>query len=183
MAINIAKNKNLIIFAVALVAIVALVALFESMQSARAKEVRVGAPAPEFTLRTTDGRTVSLADYKGKVVLVNIWATWCPPCRQEIPSMVNLSNEMKGKDFEILAVSIDDRDLPNALLSFAQEYKMGFPILMDTDKQVAVAYKTTGVPESFLVDRDGIIQKKVIGGDDWSSSANKSLISRLLAQR
>lgn len=182
MGIKIEKANNLIIFIVAVAVILGLVILFESIQSQRAKEIRVGGLAPNFTLRTIDGKTVSLADYKGKVVLVNIWATWCPPCQQEVPSMVRLYKEMKGKDFEILAVSIDDQDLPNTLISFARVYEMGFPILMDSRSEVAKLYRTTGVPESFLVDRNGIVQHKVVGPDDWGSPTNVARIKSLLAQ-
>ncbi len=127
-----------------------------------------GVPAPNFTLPDLDGKMVSLADYKGKVVLLNIWATWCPPCVDEMPSMEKLYQELKGESFEILAVSIDVSGT-KAVLPFMIENKLSFPALTDSKGDIKSLYQTTGVPESFIIDEEGIIVEKVIGPRDWVS--------------
>jgi len=127
-----------------------------------------GAPAPNFTLPGLDGKMVSLADYKGKAVLLNIWATWCPPCVEEMPSMERLHQELKGEDFEILAVSIDVSGA-KVVLPFMRKHKLSFTALTDHKGAIKSLYQTTGVPESFIIDKDGIIVEKVIGPRDWAA--------------
>lgn len=127
-----------------------------------------GNHAPDFTLKDLNGEPVRLSALKGKVVLVNFWATWCPPCREEIPSMVKLNQAMQGKPFQMLAVSIDEGGR-NAVQSFFRKGGVTLPALLDTDGKVARRYGTTGVPETFVVDGKGVILKKVIGSMDWSS--------------
>ena len=127
-----------------------------------------GVPALNFTFPGLDGKKVSLADYKGKVVLLNIWATWCPPCVEEMPSMEELYQKLKAEDFEILAVSMDISGA-QAVLPFMKKHKLSFPALTDTEGAMKSLYQTTGVPESFIIDKDGIIVEKVIGPRDWAS--------------
>jgi len=111
---------------------------------------------------------VSLADYKGKVVLLNIWATWCLPCVDEMPSMEKLHLELKEEGFEILAVSIDETGA-KAVLPFMNKHKLSFPALTDTKGVTKSLYQTTGVPESFIIDKDGIIVEKIIGPRNWAA--------------
>jgi len=127
-----------------------------------------GVPAPNFTLPGLDGKMVSLTDYKGEVVLLNIWATWCPPCVEEMPSMEKLHQELKDEGFEILAVSVDVSGT-KAVLPFMKKHKLSFPALIDSKGAIKSFYQTTGVPESFIIDKDGIIVEKVIGPRDWAS--------------
>jgi peroxiredoxin len=127
-------------------------------------------PAPDFTFPGLDGKKVSLSDYKGKVVLVNIWATWCPPCVDEMPSMEKLYRKFKGKNFEILAVSIDEPGL-KAVAPFMKKSNLTFPALIDSEGAIKAVYGITGVPESFIVDQQGIIIKKIVGPVDWASPA------------
>jgi peroxiredoxin len=127
-----------------------------------------GAAAPDFTVRDLAGQEVKLAALKGKVVLVNFWATWCPPCREEIPSMMKLNQSMAGKQYQMLAISIDEGGKA-AVESFFKKSGMTLPACLDTDGAVSRSYGTTGVPETFIVDKAGIIQKKIVGGMDWSS--------------
>ena len=127
-----------------------------------------GVPAPNFTFPDLDGKMVSLDDYKGKVVLLNIWATWCPPCVDEMPSMEKLHQELKGEAFEILAVSIDASGAKD-VLPFMKKYKLSFPALTDTRGAIKELYQTTGVPESIIIDKNGIIVEKVIGPRDWAT--------------
>jgi peroxiredoxin len=127
-----------------------------------------GAPAPNFTLPGLDGKMVSLTDYKGKVVLLNIWATWCPPCVEEMPSMEKLHIELKDEGFEILAVSIDESGA-EAVLPFMKKHKLSFPALTDPKGAVKKLYRIIGVPESFIIDKDGIIVEEIIGPRDWAT--------------
>ncbi|MBW6484939.1 MAG: TlpA family protein disulfide reductase [Syntrophobacterales bacterium] len=158
-----------IIFFVFIIIAAAVFILFQGKDSfftSHKPRVKVGMPAPNFTFPGLDGKNISLADFKGKVVFVNIWATWCPPCREEMPSMEKLHQELKGKDFEILAVSIDTAGAA-AVAPFMKEYKLSFPALLDPEGRIKNLYGTTGVPESFIVNKEGLIEEIVIGPRDW----------------
>ncbi|MFQ5536783.1 MAG: peroxiredoxin family protein [Gemmatimonadota bacterium] len=154
----------------------------------RYQPVLSGARAPDFTAYTLDGEPRTLDDFRGKVILLNIWATWCPPCREEMPSMERLYREMQGTDFEIVAVSVDaPQGTSDAfgrpggdLKAFVEEFGLTFPILHDPEGKIQQIYQTTGVPESFIIGRDGIIYRKVAGATDWEAPVNKDLIRRLL---
>jgi peroxiredoxin len=144
--------------------------------------VEINREAPNFravNLATRD--SVSLEDYRGSVTLVNIWATWCLPCRDEMPSMQSLYDSLASRGFRIAAISIDEGS-PEDVVAFAQKLGLTFDILHDRSGTVERQYQTTGVPESFLLDRRGILVKRVIGAHDWSSPANRSAVERLLAQ-
>ena len=126
-----------------------------------------GLPAPNFSLPGLDGQMVRLTDYRGKVVLLNIWATWCPPCVEEMPSMEKLYQKLKGEGFEILAVSIDESGAQD-VLPFMKKHKLSFPALTDPEGRIKGLYQTAGVPESFVIDKDGTLVEKVIGPRDWA---------------
>lgn len=119
-----------------------------------------GKPAPDFTLRTLDGKKVSLSELKGKVVLVNFWATWCPPCREEMPLFEKVYKKYKDKGFEILAVSTDSSVEP--VKKFVEEFNVSFPVLLD-DGKVSSLYSIQGLPTSFLIDREGKVVKVRLG--------------------
>jgi peroxiredoxin len=130
--------------------------------------VAAGTPAPDFSFPDLDGKIVSLSDYKGKLVLLNIWATWCRPCVSEMPSMEKLYNKFKKEDFEILAVSIDTKG-KKVVAPFMELHNLSFKALLDTQGTIQEAYRTTGIPESFIIDKNGVIIKKVIGPLNWSA--------------
>src|SRR5216110_871516 len=144
----------------------------------------LGSAAPGFhatDLRT--GRPTTLADYRGKVVLLNVWATWCQPCRVEMPSMERLYRRLgAGGDFRVVAVSIDEQD-DSVVMSFARALGLSFDILHDQTGAIKPAYQATGVPESWVINRDGVIVKKVIGASEWDGPVNEILIRRLLDDR
>jgi cytochrome c biogenesis protein CcmG, thiol:disulfide interchange protein DsbE len=150
-----------------------------------------GSTAPQFhatNLRT--GQPATLADYRGKVILVNVWATWCPPCRVEMPSMERLHKKLAGTDFRIVAVSVDgdpfhpeESESPRGIMKFVTQMGLTFDILHDPSGAIRTVYQTVGVPESFLVDRDGVIVKKVIGAAQWDGPVNETIIRRLLDAR
>jgi len=133
-------------------------------------KVREGSQAPDFTLRDLDGQETRLSSLQGKVVLLNFWATWCPPCREEVPSMVKLNRAMAGKPFQMLAVSIDEGG-KDAVAGYFKASGSTLPTLLDTDRSVGRLYGITGVPETFVIDTKGVILKKVIGPMDWSDPA------------
>jgi cytochrome c biogenesis protein CcmG, thiol:disulfide interchange protein DsbE len=152
--------------------------------------VEIGSSAPAFhatNLRTT--RPASLDDYRGKVVLVNIWATWCPPCRAEMPSMEKLHKKLDGTDFRIAAVSVDgdpfhpeESQPPAGIMAFANGLGLTFDILHDPSGAIRRSYDIFGVPESYLIDRNGLIVKRVIGAANWEDPVNEMLIRRLLSE-
>ncbi len=155
----------------------------------RIPPVAAGALAPDFEVENPDGGTVRLSYHRGKVVLVNIWATWCPPCRTEMPSMERLYQKLGGEDFEIMAVSVDAElglldeagEVGGDIEAFADSLGLTFPMLHDPSGDIQRMYRTMGLPETFLIGRDGIIYKKVAGGTEWDSAGHRELIRRLLA--
>jgi peroxiredoxin len=145
------------------------------------QQVGVGARAPDFhAVDLATGDSISLREhYRGAVTLVNIWATWCVPCRVEMPAMEKVYQSLAPRGFKIAAVSIDEGS-PEDVQTFARELGLSFDILQDRSTKVQQIYQTTGVPESFLLNRDGVIVKRVIGAQDWGSPVNRALIERLL---
>jgi peroxiredoxin len=141
--------------------------------------VRVGSEAPNFQLRDLEGRSVTLASYRGRVVLVNFWATWCGPCRVEMPGMEALYREFSRKDFEILAVSTDQQGAA-VTRPFRDELGLTFPILHDSEFRVGVAYGARTLPMTFLVDRHGIITHRIFGARNWQTPEGRQLIKTLV---
>lgn len=125
--------------------------------------------APDVSVVSlSNGNTLKLSDLKGKVVLLNFWATWCPPCREEIPSMMKLNSFMTGKPFQMIAISIDEGG-KQAIDSFFKETGFSLPTYLDESGASAKSYGLTGVPETFIIDKQGIVVKKIIGGAAWNS--------------
>ena len=120
--------------------------------------------APDFELKTTTGETVKLSDYRGQAVLVNLWATWCPPCRAEMKSIDKVYNEYKDKGLVVLAVNMTYQDDPSKIAPFVIEQGLTFPILLDETGEMGHAYQLRSLPSSFFIGRDGIIHEVVIGG-------------------
>jgi len=144
--------------------------------------VTVGSRAPDFTASTLDAtpRVKTLADYEGEVVVLNIWATWCGPCRVEMPSIEALHKSLGPKGLKVVAVSVDDPGSEEAIREFAKEYALTFEILHDPSGKIRALYQTTGVPETFVIGRDGVIRRKVIAAADWNSVDNRRQLAGLL---
>lgn len=140
----------------------------EKRVKVKPKPLQIGEMAPDFTFPDLDGNMVTLSSLRGKVVFINIWATWCPTCIEEMPSMEKLYQRMKGREFEILAVSIDVLG-EQVVRPFMQKYELTFPALLDNQGTIKKLYATTGVPESFVLDKEGRIVYKAIGPRDWST--------------
>jgi len=152
--------------------------LFEAMAV-----VHVGreTPAPEFSLPTPEGKTISLAQLRGQVVFLNFWATWCPPCRVEMPSMERLYGEFK--DAGLIVLAVDMGESARQVARFMKEFRLSFPALLDTNSDVSNRYGVRGLPTTFLVDRSGRIVGVAIGPRDWAGSESKALIRSLLEQK
>jgi len=144
--------------------------------------VSVGSVAPPLEAATLDGsgRTKTLDDYKGRVVLLNVWATWCEPCRVEMPSIEKVHREFGPRGLAVIAVSVDDAGMEDRVRDFARELGITFEILHDPTRKTSSSYQIAGYPETFIIARDGTIRKKVIGAADWNSEGNRALIRELL---
>jgi peroxiredoxin len=145
-------------------------------------EVRpeVGYLAPDFALPTLDGQTVRLSDFRGKkAVFLNFWATWCSPCRLEMPTMETAYQDYKGRGLEILAVSLDAGP-KSAVKNFMQELKLTYPALQDPDMEVLRLYRMFSLPASFLIDKQGIIRFREVGYRDWTDPESRKLIEAIL---
>jgi cytochrome c biogenesis protein CcmG/thiol:disulfide interchange protein DsbE len=144
--------------------------------------VTVGSKAPDFRAATVEGPpiTKTIADYKGEVVLLNVWATWCLPCRTEMPSIQALHDRFGARGLKVVAVSIDNSGFADEIRKFRDQYGLTFEILHDASGNIKRDYHTTGVPETFVIGRDGVIRKKVIAAADWDSPANRALFAQLL---
>ncbi len=152
--------------------------------------VEVGTRAPDYVALDFDGNPVSISDLRGEVVLLNVWATWCPPCIEEMPSMQRLHERLAPRGLHIVAVSIDarpgERDASGReggnVAAFADAFDLDFSIWLDRSGGIQRAYRTTGVPESYVIDRDGTIVRKVIGAIEWDHEANIEFFERLLGE-
>ena len=137
--------------------------------------------APDFVLQDLAGKSHTLSDLRGQVVLVNIWVTWCGPCKREIPSLVRLYQSRRDKGLEILAVSVD-RTSSDRVASFADGYQMNFPVLLNPRGDVGNKYWARSIPSTFLVDKKGVIRWKVIGTREWDDAQSLAKIDPLLAE-
>jgi cytochrome c biogenesis protein CcmG/thiol:disulfide interchange protein DsbE len=150
------------------------------MQSSKYEPLTVGKPAPDFNLPDLNDKTVRLSDYRGKVVFLNFWATWCKPCREEMPSMEVLYKNFEGNGFVVLAVSIDRVTTKKDIPPFVKSMNLTFPILVDSWGQTDKRYKLMGVPETYIIDQQGVLREKVIGPRDWTVLDNLKNITAML---
>ena len=132
--------------------------------------------APDFTLKDMQGNEVSLSDYKGKVVLVNFWATWCPPCIEEMPSMEKLYKKLGSADFVILAINIEP-DAHEIVEEFLAKRSYTYPILLDGESKVQQLYGAYRLPETVIVNRQGEIVNRIVGGRDWMDEGLVNILS------
>jgi peroxiredoxin len=137
-----------------------------------------GGPPPALALKDLDGRQHRLADYRGKVVLINFWATWCGPCREEMPSTQELKNKLAGRPFVVLAVNLDEPE--SRIRKFLTQMKLDFPILLDPDRNVAKGWNARILPATFIVGPDGRVRYSLVGEMDWANEHIVARISELL---
>lgn len=184
---RILENGSAVLLCLLLVVGVALTTPYAEAQSFHGKKrsgvdrgvVQVGDEAPNFMLEDLAGNVMSLAQLRGKVVLLNFWATWCGPCRVEMPAMEQLYRSFTRREFEILAVSTDSQ---GAAVTRPFQKTMGFtfPILHDSEYRVGLTYGARTIPVTFMVDRHGIVRQKIFGARDWASPAAHELIEELM---
>ena len=153
------------------------------LQSSKYEPLVVGMTAPNFSLPDLQGKTQRLTDYRGKVVFLNFWATWCKPCKEEMPSMQVLWDNLKNQDFMMLAVSMDRVTTTKDIPSFVETLKLSFPILTDSWGQTDKRYKLMGVPETYIIDQNGVLREKVIGPRDWTRRESIETIVRMLQKQ
>lgn len=160
--------------------VIILGAVAYSMASRKGGDLmtETGKMADDFTLTSLAGSSETLSSYKGKVVFLNFWATWCPPCRGEMPSIQKLHEKMQGKDFVILAVSVGERK--QAVESFINNNKYTFSVLLDPENEVSEVYRVAGIPTTLLIDKSGKVVFRETGGRDWSSADIIGKIDQLL---
>jgi len=137
--------------------------------------------APDVVGTDPDGNTIRLGDFRGKVVFLNFWATWCIPCRLEMPAMERLYREFKERDFVILAVNVQEG--PEAVRAFIRELKLTFPVVLDPKGRPAMAYVVRGLPATYLIDRNQGIVGRVVGAREWDSKDGREYIRTLLGER
>ena len=138
----------------------------------------VNSKAPDFTLKDINGKNITLSSFRGKVVLLNFWATWCPPCRAEMPALNRLYRETKQRGLEIIAVSTD-RSLDH-VKDFTAKNKVDFIMLFDENRTAAKQYRVFSMPTTFLIDRNGMVVEKFYGEYDWTEPETKGRIEKLL---
>jgi peroxiredoxin len=141
---------------------------------------QVGAMMADFALPDLQGHTVQLSDLRGSVVFVNVWATWCPPCVEEMPTIQRLYDQLRDRGLKVFAVSIDALG-EQVVAPFMRERQLSFPVLLDTQSVIERLYRTGGVPESFIIDKQGRLVEKVVGPRDWAHPQVIAMFERLLA--
>jgi peroxiredoxin len=173
-----------IVFLIALVVAVILfvVGFIAKDKKSAGKIITTGDKALEFKLPDMKGQLVNLSDFRGKIVLVHFWATWCPPCVEEIPTLAYLNQELAGGDFAILAISVDEGGA-KAVGSFLKQKGLSVPVLLDPDRATAASYGTFKFPETYILDREGIVRYKIIGPSNWRDPLAAKLIKDMMASR
>ena len=137
---------------------------------------RIGSNAPDFTVQDSD-HSVTLSQYRGQVVVLNFWATWCPPCIEETPALVRMQSMMKDKGVTVLAVSIDADEV--AYHKFLKDYSVNMVTVRDESRKASNLYGTFGWPETYIIDRQGVIRRKFIGPVNWTSPEITDYLSKL----
>ncbi len=150
----------------------------KTLRNLRLAPVDHPGPAPRFSSVTPGGKKMGIDDLKGKLVVLNFWATWCPPCRLEMPSMERLYQEFKGQGLEVVAINFMEREKP--ITSFLTENEFTFPVLMDKKGEIAREYGVHGLPVTYLIGRNGNLLARSMGYKDWYKPETRELISSLL---
>jgi len=142
-------------------------------------EVRVASPAPELKAHDLTGASKTLTDYRGKVVVLNFWATWCPPCQREMPSLERLRMQMKGRPLEIVAVS--SAETPEEVNAYLAKMKLGFPILLDTDSSNTRRWKVFALPTTFVLDTEGQVRHVLTGPTEWDQGEALAVVESVMS--
>ena len=164
---------------ITLLLFVGLFVVFFSQPHGQSEAPALGEQVPSFTLRDGDGQVIALQDYRGQIVVLNFWATWCPPCIEEMPSLNRLQERYAGQGMQVLAVSVDED--PEAYLNFLTQNEIAFLTLRDPNRRISLQYGTFKLPETYIISRDGLLVNKIIGPADWTSQEMLSYFDSLLA--
>jgi peroxiredoxin len=151
--------------------------LFNEMNVLR---MTASAEPVQFKLKDLNGSTVTLSDYKGKIVFLNFWTTWCPTCRIEMPSMEKLHQKFKDQDFAMITINLQESALQ--VKHFFEEYKLTFTALLDSDGEVGIRYKIYSIPTTFILDKYGRVIARAVGPREWDSKASFDLFGHLVDQ-
>ena len=143
-------------------------------------ETRAASPAPELKAHDLTGASRTLADYRGKVVLLNFWATWCPPCQREMPSLERLRTRMAGRPLEIVAIS--SAETPDEVSAYLSKMKLGFPVLLDTDSSNTRRWKVFALPTTFVLDAEGRVRHVLTGPAEWDEGEALAVVESMLAK-
>ena len=162
-----------------LLAFVLVFVVFFSRPQGQCRAVALGDMVPDFSLRRDDGQAVALQDYRGKVVVLNFWASWCGPCVDELPSLMHFSERYKDKGVQVIGVSLDED--PDAYAEFLVVHQINFLTLRDPSHRVAESYGTFKLPETYIISGQGTLLNKIVGAADWSSQQFSTYMDSLLA--
>lgn len=173
--------KGLILIIVAVAALLVLISGLKRQEKVEIKKAIEGLDAPDISLSDPAGKGLRLSELKGSVVFINFWASWCQPCRDEMPSLQELYNNFKDhQGFRMITILY--RDDPEKAISYLKENNLTIPFWIDRDGRAANSYGVTGVPETFIIDKKGVLRKKVIGPANWTSEEVFSFISELIRE-
>ena len=175
-------KKATLIGTISVLAVIGILFFYGQNSGQRVKIIREGDRAPEFSLPALEGKAISLSSYRGKVVMVHFWATWCPPCVEELPALERLYRAYFGKDLEVLAVSVDEGGA-GAVGQFMRKNGFALPVLLNPDQSVSRQYGTFKFPETYLVDREGIVRRKIIGAADWTSPEAQKFVQAMVGAK
>lgn len=173
------KNKGMVLLLVFITGIAFILFLSRSGEQ-RPQKALAGTEAPDFTLQDTEGKTWKLTELRGKVVLVNFWASWCDSCKEENPSLQNLLNTEKGND-KLVFLSVLYNDEPANALAYMKANNLSFPVLLDT-MNLWKTYGLTGVPETFIIDKNGILKQKIVGPLQWDAPQVRATLASLASE-
>lgn len=166
-------------FILSILTIIAVAALFFIPNETVYETVAsIGKPAPDFELMDSNGRLWKLANLKGKVVFINFWATWCTTCKAEMPYKEKLYEKMKDKPFQMFGMLFKDN--PRNLIPYFKKHKISLPTLIDPGNKTAGLFGITGVPETFIIDKEGIVREKIVGMREWDSPETVAIIEKWL---
>jgi cytochrome c biogenesis protein CcmG/thiol:disulfide interchange protein DsbE len=170
--------------AIVMIAVAASAAGLSYAGAFETRESRVGpgAAAPDFQAQTLDAHPVTrtIADYRGKVVLLNIWATWCGPCEWEMPAIETLHRDFAAHGLKVVAIATDDPGFEQRVRDFVERKQLTFEVLSEGTGKIEQDYEARGIPATYLIGADGRIRKRVGGATDWNSPANRALVAQLL---
>ena len=176
--IDLRYNKAMRLKPILFFSAVGLIAGYLVLKQPAGNAVAVGKPAPEFNVKDQNGNVLKLSDLRGNLVFLNVWWTGCEPCAQEMPDMEVMNRAFKDRKFKMVTVSIDTDW--KQVTAFFEKYRLTMPVYLDPGRSVYTDYRLTGTPETFLIDRDGIILKHTIGADRWASDSVLASVEKMI---